>query len=163
MTTKRIRMERSYRAPIEDVWDLWTTKSGIESWWGPEGFSVTVTKLDLKPGGELRYDMTAIGPEQVAFMKQAGAPITTHAWLKYTEVERHRRLGYLTVADFIPGVTPYDVATTVELTVSKGVVRMVLEFDPMHDELWTNRAVQGHASELLKLDRALAAKGGVRV
>jgi len=48
MATKtRIVIQRSYVAALEDVWDLWTTKSGIESWWGPEGFRVEVRKLDL--------------------------------------------------------------------------------------------------------------------
>ena len=39
---KRITFERFYRANVQDVWDLWTTKSGIEPWWGPGGFAVTV-------------------------------------------------------------------------------------------------------------------------
>ena len=30
-------IERTYSDSVEDVWDLWTTKPGIESWWGPEG------------------------------------------------------------------------------------------------------------------------------
>lgn len=33
---RRITIERTYQAPIEDLWDLWTTKEGIESWWGPK-------------------------------------------------------------------------------------------------------------------------------
>jgi uncharacterized protein YndB with AHSA1/START domain len=57
---RRITLERVYRADVQDVWDLWTTKDGIESWWGPGGFAVTVRKLDLRPGGELLYAMTAI-------------------------------------------------------------------------------------------------------
>ena len=36
---RRITMERTFAAPMEDVWELWTTKEGIESWWGPEGFT----------------------------------------------------------------------------------------------------------------------------
>lgn len=39
---KTITLERTYRAPIADVWEMWTTKEGIESWWGPDGFAVTV-------------------------------------------------------------------------------------------------------------------------
>ena len=35
-------IERSYRASIGDVWDLWTTKDGFESWWGPQGFRAEV-------------------------------------------------------------------------------------------------------------------------
>ncbi len=162
MTTKRIRMERSYRAPVEDVWDLWTTKAGIESWWGPDGFRVEVKKLEVRPGGELLYDMIAAGAEQIAFMKRSGMPISHPASIRFTEVERHRRLAYVHLADFIPGVAPYDIATTVELSTSGGVVRMVLSFDPMHDELWTNRAVQGWEMELGKLDLAVAARGGSR-
>ena len=49
--SNKISFERKYEAPVEDVWDLWTTAEGIESWWGPEGFSVRVSKLDLRPGG----------------------------------------------------------------------------------------------------------------
>ena len=45
---RRITMERTYdAASLDDVWDLWTTKDGIESWWGPEGFTVKVRTLDL--------------------------------------------------------------------------------------------------------------------
>ena len=37
---RRVRLERTYDATLDDVWDLWTTKEGIESWWGPPGFKV---------------------------------------------------------------------------------------------------------------------------
>ena len=37
---RTITIERTYQAAIEDVWALWTTKEGIESWWGPDGFAV---------------------------------------------------------------------------------------------------------------------------
>ena len=38
-----IQFERRYdNAAIEDLWDLWTTKEGFESWWGPQGFRVAV-------------------------------------------------------------------------------------------------------------------------
>ena len=32
---RRITLERTYKASLQDVWDMWTTKEGIESWWGP--------------------------------------------------------------------------------------------------------------------------------
>src|SRR6516164_6860077 len=58
-------IQRSYAASIDEAWALWTTKAGIESWWGPEGFDVKVASLDLRPGGDLIYRMTAVAPEQV--------------------------------------------------------------------------------------------------
>jgi uncharacterized protein YndB with AHSA1/START domain len=154
---RRITIERTYQAAVEDVWDLWTTKDGIESWWGPDGFEVKVRSIDLRPGGELLYAMTAVGPLQAQFMTKAGMPLTTEARITYTEILAQRRLAYLHLADFIPGVQPYDVATTVDLQPSRSGVRMILTFDAMHDEEWTQRAVMGRESELGKLTKALEA------
>src|SRR6266436_4925118 len=65
-----IKLERCYETSVEDLWDLWTTKEGFESWWGPQGFRVEVHKLELRVGGELVYDMIAAAPEQIEFMKK---------------------------------------------------------------------------------------------
>ena len=153
---RRIRLERIYTASIEDVWDMWTTREGIESWWGPDGFSVKVRKLDLRPGGELHYAMTATAAPQVEFMKKAGMPLTTECNATYTEVSPPRRLAYAHRTDFIPGVEPYSVTHLIELTPLGDSVRMVLTFDAMHEEQWTQRAVMGWEMELGKLAKVLA-------
>jgi uncharacterized protein YndB with AHSA1/START domain len=155
-------IERTYASTIEEAWALWTTKAGIESWWGPEGFDVTVTSLDLRPGGELVYLMTAAAPEQVAFMKQAGMPISTECKVKYTEVSPPGRLAYKTLADFVPGVTPYEVATVVDLQSTPDGVRLSVTVDAMHDDVWTERARAGNESQMRKLD-ALLARGSKSV
>ena len=155
---RKVRLERTFQASIEEVWDLWTTKEGIESWWGPDGFAVEVRKLDLRPGGELLYAQMAIGPDQVAFMKNAGMPLTSEMRCTYTEVTPPRRLAYTTLADFMPGVEPYGVATAVELQPGAEGVRMVLTIDAMHDEQWTDMAVKGWEMELDKLGRVLASR-----
>jgi uncharacterized protein YndB with AHSA1/START domain len=160
---KRISLERVYHADVQDVWDLWTTKEGIESWWGPGGFAVTVRKLDLRPGGELLYAMTAIDPPQVEFMKKAGMPLSHDARITFTEIVPRRRLAYVHLADFVPGVDPYDVATVVELHPTERGVRMVLTFDAMHDEEWTRRATMGWESELGKLEALLGARVSGRI
>jgi hypothetical protein len=118
---------------------------------------VRVHKLDLRPGGELLYAMTATAAPQIEFMKKAGMPLTTEARISFDEIVPHRRLAYTHLADFIPGVEPYDVATLVELFSSPQGVRMVLTFDAMHDDVWTQRASMGWESELNKLALALAA------
>jgi uncharacterized protein YndB with AHSA1/START domain len=154
----RFSIERSYAASIDEAWALWTTESGIESWWGPEGFDVTVTSMDLRSGGELVYVMTAVAPEQVAFMKQAGMPLSTECRVTYTEVAPPRRLAYKTLADFIPEVAPYEVSTVVELKAADGGVKLVITFDAMHDDVWTKRARAGQESQLRKLDALLASQ-----
>jgi uncharacterized protein YndB with AHSA1/START domain len=159
-TRKPITLERIYDATIEDVWELWTTKEGIESWWGPEGFTVTVNKLDLRPGGELLYTMTATGAEQIAFMKNIGMPLATQTRIRYDAIEPPHRLAYANLVDFVPGVAPYEAAMAVQLSASGGQVRMVLTLDPMHDEGWTRNMVMGWEEETLKLGKALAARRG---
>ena len=157
---RTITIERTFKATVEEVWDMWTTKDGIESWWGPEGFVTEVRKIDLRPGGLLDYNMIAVAPEQIEFLKQAGMSATTPTKVTYTEVVPRRRLSYLSRADFIPGVEPYDVMTTVELSSEADGVRMVMTIDAMHDEYWTNMAVMGWESELGKLERILEKSRG---
>jgi uncharacterized protein YndB with AHSA1/START domain len=155
----QFKIERRYKgATLDEVWALWTTSSGVESWWGPEGFQVVVTAMDLKPGGELVYTMTATAPEQIAFMQQAGMPISTECRLTYTTVSAPHRLGYSTSADFIPGVEPYEVGTLVELMEIEGGVKLEITFDAMHDDVWTERARAGHESQTRKLDGLLSAR-----
>ena len=151
----RLTLERTYSRPVEQLWSLWTTKDGIESWWGPEGFDVTVQELDLRVGGALDYTMTATGPEQVAFMEQAGMPLSSPVSLTYTEVEPVTKLSWSTLTDFIPDVEPYDVNTTVEFEQQGDAVRMVLTFDAMHDDVWTERSRMGEEMQLQKLDALL--------
>jgi uncharacterized protein YndB with AHSA1/START domain len=148
-------IERTYDSTVEEAWALWTTKTGIESWWGPEGFDVTVASLDLRPGGELIYVMTAVASDQVAFMKQAGMPVSTECKVTYTEVSPPSRLAYKTLADFVPGVTPYEVATVVDLRTVSDRVKVTITVDAMHDDVWTERARAGNESQLRKLDALL--------
>jgi len=154
----KIVIERTWEASIEDVWELWTTKDGIESWWGPEGFSVKVHELDLRPGGVMRYAMTAVDPGMVAFMKQSGMPVTTEAMLTYIQVAPGKTLAWSHKADFIPGVAPYDVGSRAEFFVEGSNVRMVVTLDPMHSDEWTQRSVMGMESQLGKLARVIASR-----
>ena len=152
---RRITIERSFQAPVEEVWRLWTTRDGIESWWGPDGFAVKVRKLDVRRGGELFYDMTAIAPEQIEFLKKAGMPLTTPSRITFVEVVPMRRLAFTQVADFIPGVKPYEVAHSVDFETSGQSVRMVLTMDAMHDDYWTKMATMGWENEFDRLGRLL--------
>jgi uncharacterized protein YndB with AHSA1/START domain len=105
------------------VWDLWTTPKGIESWWAPDGFTVEVEKLELEPGGELVYTMTATAPEQVEFVRNAGLPLTTTSRKRFTEVDRPQRLAYMSLVDFVSDTPPYEFLTVVELEPADGACR----------------------------------------
>ena len=155
---KQVTMERTYDAALSDVWELWTTKDGIESWWGPEGFRVEVRSIDLRAGGTLVYMMIADAPPMIEFMKKAGMPVATENTIRYREVVPNKRLVYDHSTDFIKDVEPYNVTHTIELFPKGDSVRMVLTFDAMHAEEWTQRASAGWEQELGKLGKALAAR-----
>ena len=85
------------------MWELWTTKEGIESWWGPHGFRVEVHSIDLRVGAQLHYSMIAVAPEMIEFMKKAGMKPATRHTMTYREIVPNKRLAYVHPADFIPG------------------------------------------------------------
>ncbi len=156
-----VTLERLFDAPLDDVWELWTTEAGIESWWGPDGFEVRVETLELRLGGALVYVMTAVGPEQIAFMRRAQQPLSQRLTARYTLLEPKRRVAWQNLVDFVPNVTPYEVETRVELEMaSDGRVHLRLLIEAMHDDYYTGLATSGWDNELDKLTQALARRKG---
>ena len=161
-TTQRITLERHYQATPAEVWELWTTREGIEEWWGPDGFAVTVQRLEIRVGGVIEYEMRATAAPQMAFLQKAGMPLSTQHRATFTEVVSNERLAFSMLADFIPGVAPYPVLTTVEIFPTATGVRMLVTIDPMHDAHWTDLSVRGWESELGRLERSLRKRSGWR-
>lgn len=141
-------IERIVAATPARVWELWTTADGISRWWAPQGFRTDVTRLDLQPGGELVYTMTAVGPEQVAFMEQNGMPLATESRKYFTDIRQPTLLGYRSVIDFVPGHEPYEQLTEIELEPVEGGTRVQMRVEALHDEVWTERLLAGRANEL---------------
>ena len=155
-TRPKLSLERTYDATPQEVWDVLTTAAGIEAVMGPDGFKAEVTKLDLRPGGQLVYTMTAVAREHVEYMTKAGLALVTEQHVVFVEVHPPRRLVTRDIADFIPGVEPYEVETVLELEVVGGRTRLVLTFDAMHDDRWTQNAKLGREQELRKIGEFLA-------
>jgi len=44
-------------APVEMVWEIWTKPDHIKHWWGPSGFTNTIEKMEVRPGGEWLFVM----------------------------------------------------------------------------------------------------------
>jgi uncharacterized protein YndB with AHSA1/START domain len=149
----KLVIERSYRADLQDIWDLWTTKEGFESWWGPQGFRAEVHELDARIGGALRYDMIADSKEMIAAMKQMGQPTSHQTNSRFTELTPHARLVITNVIDFLPGVAPYESNIAVEFSVVGELVQMVVTLDPMHSDEFTKMQEQGFTSQLSKLNQ----------
>ncbi len=151
-----IVIERTYRAAVEELWELWTTKEGFESWWGPEGFRAEVHAIEARVNGKLHYDMIADAPEMIEAMKQMGRPSSHETRARFSEFKPFERLVLTHVIDFLPGVKPYESTIVVEFFPLGDAVRMVITLHPLHDDEFTRMTVEGFTSQLTKLDRRFA-------
>jgi uncharacterized protein YndB with AHSA1/START domain len=83
-TETSLRVERTFDAPREDVFDAWTNPEVLRRWWRPNpAWSTPVAEVDLRVGG--RYRISMEDPESGSKHTACG---------EYTEVSRPRRLVY---------------------------------------------------------------------
>lgn len=157
-TRQPIRVERTYTAPVEDLWELWTTKDGFAAWWGPVGFHVDVHAFDARPGGELNYDMVAHDEQYIADMKAMGRPAAHGTHGTFEVVEPMKRLRIRHIIDFIPGQEPYPNDILVEFEPRGDQVTMVVHIDPHMSDEMTGQAREGFESQLTKIPALLEAR-----
>jgi uncharacterized protein YndB with AHSA1/START domain len=155
-----VTFERSYQAAVANLWDLWTTKTGFESWWGPKGFRVDVHRIEPRVGGALVYDMIAVGREEIEFMKKTFARVAHATHGSFTQVVPHERLEIVHVIDFVPGQEAYEHRMRVEFFAEGKMARMVIAVEPHTTPEWTQAARMGMESQLTKLPEVLAARAG---
>lgn len=61
-------MKRSFMAPRALVWKAFTRPEHVANWWGPARYgTIRIVKLDLRPGGEWRYEQTGPDGNTIAF------------------------------------------------------------------------------------------------
>ena len=78
-------IERSFDAPTDLIWQMWTEPEHFAAWYGPAGSTVPVAKMDVRVGGRRLVAMemaTPAGPIQMWFTGE------------YREVTKNKRLVY---------------------------------------------------------------------
>lgn len=156
--SEKVVIERSYRATLDEVWELWTSKEGVEAWWGPDGFRVEVQQLEVKTGGHMQWSMIADAPEMVEAMKQMGQKVRTEHRNTFTEVSPKSLIAWSSVVDFVPGMKAYPMHERADFSVAGGQVTVKLTLQRMHDEMWTGRKKMGWEMQLAKLEKILNAR-----
>jgi len=58
---RELLITRTLDAPVDLVWEAWTNPEHIANWWGPNGFTNTISKMDMTVGGE--WDLVMHGPD----------------------------------------------------------------------------------------------------
>ena len=66
---REIVVSRVFGAPRELVWEAWTNPKHVANWWGPTGFTTTIEKMDVRPGGEWKHVMQ--GPDGTDYLNHS--------------------------------------------------------------------------------------------
>jgi uncharacterized protein YndB with AHSA1/START domain len=56
---KQIEVTKTFNAPLEMVWKLWTDPELVKRWWGPKHFTSPVAIIDFREGGRSLVNMKA--------------------------------------------------------------------------------------------------------
>jgi uncharacterized protein YndB with AHSA1/START domain len=127
-----LRIERSFDASPEQVFDAWTNPEVLRRWWAahPEG-STPVAEVDLRAGG--RYRLSMEGPD--------GTRHTVGG--EYHEVQRPSRLVYSWQWELDSGEPGHISTVTVSFAEQGGRTHVVLEHAGLPDADSRDRHAQG--------------------
>lgn len=56
---KQVEVTRTFNAPVEMVWQVWTDPELVKRWWGPKHFTSPFAKIDFREGGKSIVSMKA--------------------------------------------------------------------------------------------------------
>jgi uncharacterized protein YndB with AHSA1/START domain len=130
-----LRVERSYDASPEEVFDAWTNPEVLRRWWAVHpGGTTPVAEVDLRPGG--RYRLSMEGPD--------GARHTVQG--EYREVDRPNRLVYSWQWELDAGSLGPASTVTVEFRTEGARTAVVLNHEGLPDADSRNRHAQGWAA-----------------
>jgi uncharacterized protein YndB with AHSA1/START domain len=84
MSAPQLRVERTFNAPREDVFEAWTSPEVMRRWWAAEhDWGTTRAEVDLREGGRIVVSMAEAG----------GEPVHTFSG-EYLEVRPPERLSF---------------------------------------------------------------------
>ena len=103
---------RVFQAPQELVFEAWTDPEHLAHWFGPDGFTITTEKFELKVDGEWKFMMH--GPDGVDYPNL----------IRFKKIERPELLEYLQMSDEHSDDTFYVIVSFSEMD---GKTKMVMD------------------------------------
>lgn len=88
---RELRISRVLNAPVELVWEVWTDPQHLKHWWGPDGFTNTITKMEMRKGGQ--WNLVMHGPDGTDYKNETIiVDIIKHKKIVYDHVSGPRFL-----------------------------------------------------------------------
>jgi uncharacterized protein YndB with AHSA1/START domain len=116
-------ISRTFDAPRDLVYEAFTTPESLAQWWGPAGFTMTVSRFELRPGGICLYHLAGSGGHEMwaRFLFREIAPPERIVFISSFSDES----GGLTRAPFA-GTWPLQMLTTLTLAERDGKTTLTL-------------------------------------
>ncbi|MGE0306524.1 MAG: SRPBCC domain-containing protein [Acidimicrobiia bacterium] len=116
--TKDVQIERTFDAPIDLIWAMWTEAEHFANWYGPMGARIPKAEMDVRVGGRRHIAMemeTPRGPMQMFFVGEY-SEIVAKTRLVYTERMADAEGHAMTAEQMgMPSGAPMDTTIVVEL------------------------------------------------
>jgi uncharacterized protein YndB with AHSA1/START domain len=128
-TRDAVVIERTFDAPVELIWRMWTDPHHFREWFGPDGVIIPVAKLDVRAGGGRLVCMEMRSPDGPLQMWFTGEfrEVVENRRLVYTEAISDADGNVLPPAELgMPEGHPAMTEITVELEDAGGRTRMVM-------------------------------------
>ncbi|HYV15311.1 MAG TPA: SRPBCC domain-containing protein [Conexibacter sp.] len=130
--TTSLRLERTFDAPVEDVFDAWTNPEVLRRWWNANpSWAPPSIELDLRPGGAYRFSMRDT---------ESGEMHTVVG--EYREVQRPQRLVYSWAWEGTGPYAGHESLVTVDFRAEGERTTVVLEHARLRDA--QSREAHGH-------------------
>jgi len=122
-------IERSFDAPVDLIWQMWTDPEHFAAWYGPDGVTIPVAKMDVRVGGTRLVAMemhTPNGPMRMWFTGEY-REVVENERLVYTESMSDENGSVLLPSDMgMPAGHPTTTEVRVELEDVGGRTKMVM-------------------------------------
>ena len=125
----KVVIERSFDAPIDLIWRMWTDPELFAAWYGPEGATIPVAKMDVRVGGTRLVCMEMQTPNGAMQMWFTGEyrDVVENERLVYTESMSDENGNVMTPSDMnMPEEHPTTTEVRVELEDVGGRTKMVM-------------------------------------
>ena len=127
---KQIEVSRTFNAPVEMVWEVWTDPELVKRWWGPKHFISPMAKIDFREGGQSIVNMKA--PKEMGGQEFYSVweyvkiiPFTTIEFIQSLSDKDGQKINPTTVG--MPADFPPDIKTIVTLReVANGQTEMTV-------------------------------------
>jgi uncharacterized protein YndB with AHSA1/START domain len=122
-------IERSFDAPVNLIWQMWTDPEHFAAWYGPDGATIPVAKLDVRVGGARLVCMEMQSPNGPMRMWFTGEyrEVVDNERLVYTESISDENGNVVSPAEMgMPEGHPTTTEVRVELTSVDGRTKMVM-------------------------------------